>query len=140
VADGARRWVTRWIESLKASDGDTAQRLWQRSFEALVRPARHRLRGVPKGVADEENAALSAFDSSYRGASHTRDPWFDDRDDVWRLLVVKLRQRPAAGRPIQDGRRHQRGGRRTTGVQPSERRAEDRAVPQDLGVRGGLGP
>ncbi len=58
--------VTVWIASLKAGDADAAQKLWQRYFETLVRLARDRLRGAPRTVADEEDAALSAFDSFVR--------------------------------------------------------------------------
>jgi hypothetical protein len=66
--------VTVWIESLKAGDADAAQKLWRRYFEALVRLARERLRGAPRAVADEEDAALSAFDSFVRGTARGRYP------------------------------------------------------------------
>src|SRR5690349_4606330 len=88
MADGAERSVTRWIGSLKAGDADAAQRLWERYFGALVRLAYARLRGAPRAAADEEDAALSAFDSFCRGAARGRYPRLDDRDDLWRLLVV----------------------------------------------------
>jgi DNA-directed RNA polymerase specialized sigma24 family protein len=39
-------------------------------------------------VADEEDVALSAFDSFCRGAERGRFPRLDDRGDLWQLLVV----------------------------------------------------
>jgi hypothetical protein len=42
-------------------DQTPAQKLWNRHFEELVRQARDWLRGAPRSVADEEDAALSAF-------------------------------------------------------------------------------
>ncbi len=76
--------VTVWLTSLKDGDAEAAQKLWSRYFEALVRLARDRLRGAPKAVADEEDAALSAFDSFVRGAARGRYPRLDDREDLWR--------------------------------------------------------
>jgi DNA-directed RNA polymerase specialized sigma24 family protein len=52
-----------------------------------VRLAREQLRAKPGRVADEEDAALSAFDSFYRSAKHGRFPQLADRDDLWRILV-----------------------------------------------------
>ncbi len=80
--------VTRWVAGLKAGDPASAHPLWQRYFEQLVRLARARLRDAPRGAADEEDAALSAFDSFCRGASDGRFPRLDDREDLWKVLVT----------------------------------------------------
>jgi ECF sigma factor len=80
--------VTRWVGGLKAGDPEATRHLWDRYFADLVRLARARLRGAPRGVADEEDAALSAFDSFCRGAEHGRFPRLDDRQDLWRVLVM----------------------------------------------------
>jgi DNA-directed RNA polymerase specialized sigma24 family protein len=108
MADPREGSVTVWIESLKAGNADAAQKLWRRYFEALVRLARDRLRGAPKAVADEEDAALSAFDSFVRGAACNRYPRLDDRDDLWRLLIV-ITERKALDQ-AQRERRQKRGG------------------------------
>jgi DNA-directed RNA polymerase specialized sigma24 family protein len=100
--------VTAWIESLKAGDAHAAEKLWRRYFEALVRLARERLRGVARAVADEEDAALNAFDSFVRSAARGRYPRLDDRDDLWRLLVV-ITDRKALDQ-AQHERRKKRGG------------------------------
>ena len=110
--------VTVWIASLKAGDADAAQKLWQRYFETLVRLARDRLRGAPRTVADEEDAALSAFDSFVRGAGHGRYPRLDDRDDLWRLLVV-ITKRKAIDQVHREGRQ-KRGGGKVIGMSVSD--------------------
>jgi DNA-directed RNA polymerase specialized sigma24 family protein len=82
--------ITRLIGDLKAGGEDAAQHLWKRYFERLVRLARNKLRRMARCgvVEDEEDAALSAFDSFCRGATEGRFPDLSDRDDLWRLLVV----------------------------------------------------
>jgi DNA-directed RNA polymerase specialized sigma24 family protein len=82
--------VTGWIGDLKAGGDSAAQHLWERYFHRLVHLARARLRAVRRAgaVADEEDAALSAFDSFCRGATAGRFPQLADRDGLWRLLVV----------------------------------------------------
>jgi DNA-directed RNA polymerase specialized sigma24 family protein len=87
--------VTRWLGELKRGDPDAAQRLWERYFTDLVRLARARLRAAARAAEDEEDVALSAFDSFYAAASHGRFPRLDDRDDLWRVLVT-LAERKAS--------------------------------------------
>jgi RNA polymerase sigma factor (sigma-70 family) len=80
--------VTTWIEQLRAGDQAAAQRLWERYFPRLVGLARKKLQGVPRGADDEEDVALSAFDSFCRGIERGRFPKLEDRDNLWALLVV----------------------------------------------------
>jgi DNA-directed RNA polymerase specialized sigma24 family protein len=100
--------VTRWLGPLQAGDPAAAQQLWERYFHRLVGLARARLRGIPRAAADEEDVALSAFDSFCRAAEEGRFPQLDDRDSLWRLLVV-LTARKAA-RLVRDEGRIKRGG------------------------------
>jgi DNA-directed RNA polymerase specialized sigma24 family protein len=82
--------VTRWIAELKGGDRQAVQPLWERYFGRMAELARARLRAVRLKDAgrDEEDAALSAFDSLCAGVAGGRFPQLDDRDDLWRLLVV----------------------------------------------------
>jgi DNA-directed RNA polymerase specialized sigma24 family protein len=80
--------VTNWIAQLKAGDADAAQPLWERYFSRMVALARKQLQGVRLAVADEQDVALSAFDSFCQGAMRGKFPQLTDRDDLWRLLVV----------------------------------------------------
>ena len=100
--------VSHWIEQLRAGDPAAAECLWGRYFERLVGLARIRLRGAPRRAADEEDVALSAFDSFCRGAERGRFPELLDRHSLWRLLVtITLRKAQALRRHEQ---RQKRGG------------------------------
>jgi RNA polymerase sigma factor (sigma-70 family) len=104
--------VTHWIGALKGGDLDAAQPLWERYFARLVRLAQTRLRArlAPGASEDEEDAALSAFDSFCRAAAEGRFPRLDDRDDLWRLLVA-ITERKAVEQ-MRRARRLKRGGGR----------------------------
>src|SRR5438105_2846845 len=80
--------VTSWLVQLKAGDPAAAQPLWERYFQRMVGLARQRLQGARRRDPDEEDVALSAFDSFCQGAMRGRFPQLADRDDLWRLLVV----------------------------------------------------
>jgi DNA-directed RNA polymerase specialized sigma24 family protein len=80
--------VTTWISALGRGDLAAAQPLWDRYFTRLVGLARKKLQGMPRRVADEEDVALSAFDSFCRGAEQGRFPLLEDRDSLWGLLIV----------------------------------------------------
>ena len=51
-----------------------AQKIWERYFQRLVGLARKKLEGVPRRSFDEEDVALSAFDSFFRGVATGRRP------------------------------------------------------------------
>src|SRR5262249_37890529 len=78
--------VTHWLGLLKAGEPDAVQALWEAYFSRLVVLARKRLQGTPRRAADEEDVALSAFDSFCRGREPGRFPDVDDRDDLWQVL------------------------------------------------------
>jgi DNA-directed RNA polymerase specialized sigma24 family protein len=100
--------VTQWIDRLKAGDPEAAQRLWERYFRRLVGLARKKLRAAPCRAADEEDVALSAFDSFCRGAGQDRFPQLHDRLDLWQLLVLLTARK--ASDLVQHERRQKRGG------------------------------
>jgi DNA-directed RNA polymerase specialized sigma24 family protein len=122
--------VSYWIEQLKAGESLAAQKLWEGYFERLVRLARARLRGAPRRAADEEDVALSAFDSFCRGAERGRFPQLTDRDDLWRLLVT-LTERKAIGL-VRHERRQKRGGGAVLGE--GDVAADDRTSAPDTGI------
>ena len=67
MPDDGEGSITGWIAGMKAGDLAAAQPLWERYFARMVDLARARLRASgPRGrdaASDEEDAALSAFDS-----------------------------------------------------------------------------
>jgi DNA-directed RNA polymerase specialized sigma24 family protein len=90
MSSDAQGSITRWIAALKAGETAAVQPLWERYFARVVELARLRLRSSHRKDAgsDEEDAALSAFDSVCAGVARGRFPQLSDRDDLWRLLVV----------------------------------------------------
>jgi RNA polymerase sigma factor (sigma-70 family) len=80
--------VTILFDPLRDGDPAAARELWQRYFRRLVNLARKRLRGSPRRAADEEDVALSAFDSFCRGVEAGRFPQLLDRGSLWALLVL----------------------------------------------------
>jgi DNA-directed RNA polymerase specialized sigma24 family protein len=100
--------VTHWIQEAKAGDELAVERLWERYFPQLVALCQKRLRGHPRRAADEEDVALSVFDSFCQRAATGRFPQLQDRDDLWRLLVV-IAARKAINLVHHDHRRR-RGG------------------------------
>jgi DNA-directed RNA polymerase specialized sigma24 family protein len=102
--------VTNWLVQLKDGNAAAAQPLWERYFPRMVALARKRLRGARRREADEEDVALSAFDSFCRGAEQGRFPQLGDRDDLWQLLVV-ITARKAVDLLARQGRLKRGGGR-----------------------------
>jgi DNA-directed RNA polymerase specialized sigma24 family protein len=100
--------VTHWVRELRAGNRAAAQQLWEGYYRRLVVLARQRLAGSPRRVADEEDVALSAFDSFCRGAERNRFPRLEDRNDLWQLLVVLTARKALDLR--QHERRQKRGG------------------------------
>jgi DNA-directed RNA polymerase specialized sigma24 family protein len=86
--DNAAGSVTQWLGLLKAGEPDAAQALWEAYYHRLVALARKQLQGTPRRAADEEDVALSAFDSFCHGVEQGRFPRLDDRGDLWQLLVM----------------------------------------------------
>jgi DNA-directed RNA polymerase specialized sigma24 family protein len=108
--------VSRLIDGLMVGDATAVQQVWERYFPRLVGLARKHLRETPRAMADEEDVALSAFDSFCRNAEQGRFPQVLDRDGLWRLLVV-ITVRKAA-HLARDQRRQKRRGKAEPGENP----------------------
>ncbi len=80
--------VTAWIGNLKDGQDAASQKIWERYFGQLVRVAARRLGAAPRRIADEEDVAISVFDSLCRGAAAGRFKQLNDRDDLWKLLTA----------------------------------------------------
>jgi DNA-directed RNA polymerase specialized sigma24 family protein len=100
--------VTRWLDLVQAGDSEAAQRLWERYFAQLVGLARKKLQNVARAASDEEDVALSAFNSFFHNAEQGRFPRLLDRDSLWRVLVVITARK--AAHLIRDQGRQRRGG------------------------------
>jgi DNA-directed RNA polymerase specialized sigma24 family protein len=80
--------VTRWVAGVKAGNDADIARIWNRYFERLVRLAGSKLPGHCRRVSDEEDVALSAFQSFCDRAGRGQFPQLNSRDDLWRLLAT----------------------------------------------------
>src|SRR5262245_41745629 len=107
TSDGS---VSQWIGLLKEGDRAAAQPLWEAYFQRLVALARAQLRNTPRRAADEEDIALSAFDSFCGRAEKGRFPRLEDRNDLWQVLSV-ITVRKAIDAMRREGRQARGGGR-----------------------------
>jgi RNA polymerase sigma factor (sigma-70 family) len=102
--------ITRCIDMLKRGDRAAAEELWDSYIHRLVALARARLGGMARRAADEEDVALSAFDSLCRRAEGGRFARLTDRDDLWRILVL-ITERKAIDLMRREGRQSRGDGR-----------------------------
>ena len=101
--------VTHWIHEIKEGNRDVARDLWERYFTHMVRLARGQLQSNKRRVSDEEDVAVSVFESFCRAAEMGRFPDLADRDTLWRLLV-KMTSRKVIDQRRRDGRLRRGGG------------------------------
>ena len=100
--------VSNWLHAFQAGDREAVRQLWKRYFNRMVGLARLKLGNSPCGAADEEDVALSAFDSFCQGVEQGEFSRLQDRDDLWRLLVM-ITVRKAVNLIHHEGRQ-KRGG------------------------------
>jgi DNA-directed RNA polymerase specialized sigma24 family protein len=120
--------VSAWVAQLRAGNRAAAQQLWEQYFSRLVSLARRKLQGLRRGAADEEDVALSAFDSFCRGVEQGRFPQLGDRNNLWDLLVV-ITVRKATDL-LHHETRQKRGGGKVAG----ESALDDLLGPEDRGA------
>jgi DNA-directed RNA polymerase specialized sigma24 family protein len=105
--------VSMLLDGLKAGNDRDIRRLWDRYFERLVRLAGSRLPGHARRAFDEEDIALSAFQSFCARVEKGQFPRMDDRDDLWRVLST-ITTRKAVD-TVRHQTRQKRGGGRVLG-------------------------
>jgi DNA-directed RNA polymerase specialized sigma24 family protein len=80
--------VSLWVRQLQDGDASAAQQLWNTYFRRMAKVARAKLQGSRIRVADEEDVALSAFESFCRRAQDGRISQSDEHADPWPLLLA----------------------------------------------------
>jgi RNA polymerase sigma factor (sigma-70 family) len=101
--------VSHWILALKDGDSAAAQPLWERYYKQLVALASKKLNSARRRVADEEDVVQNAFHSFFRAVDQGRFPQLEDRDSLWRLLVV-ITANKAIKQLEHEGRKKRGGG------------------------------
>jgi DNA-directed RNA polymerase specialized sigma24 family protein len=102
--------ITWCINMLKRGDRAAAEALWDSYIHRLVALARARLGGIARRAADEEDVAISAFDSFYRRAERGQFAKLTDRNDLWQILVL-ITERKAIDLMRREGRKSRGQGR-----------------------------
>ncbi len=105
--------VTRWVHGVKAGNDADIERLWNRYFSRLVGLASSKLPGHCRRTFDEEDVALSAFQSFCDRAGHGQFPLLNGRDELWRLLATLTVRKAAI--MMRHQTRQKRGGGRVLG-------------------------
>jgi len=93
--------ITIWLSRLEGTTSErnlSAQLIWERYFQQLVRLARIQLGALPRRATDEEDVVLSAMNSFFQAAKSGRFPKLSDRNDLWRILVTITARKAIAHR------------------------------------------
>ncbi|MEM1228029.1 MAG: ECF-type sigma factor [Planctomycetota bacterium] len=80
--------ISSWITGLRENDDEAVARLWDHFVGHLHISLRRRIRPTTRALYDEEDAALSAFQSLVDGIQAGRLPDVTDRRSLWRILLV----------------------------------------------------
>ena len=80
--------ISQWLDQLKQGDDKAVQELWDRFQFRQMGLARKLLGDAPRAAADEEDVALSAFNSFCIRAAEGKFPVLEDRDDLWKILAT----------------------------------------------------
>lgn len=118
--NGSMGSVTFHLEGMKAGDEESTQAIWGRCFLMIARIAQQQMSGANKRMADDEDVAASVFASLFFGAVDGKFPNVQDRDSLWRLIVVMTRRKAADY--IAHEKRLKRGGGNVRGdsIAPGE--------------------
>lgn len=96
--------VTGWIRGAEHGDEFSEESLWNHYFERVVGLARSRMFAIQTSVYDEEDAAVSALNSLFRGIRGNRFPELSSRDNLWRLLILITHRKITAQRRRESAR------------------------------------
>lgn len=88
--------VTLWLERLATGDEVAACQIWNRYIHQMLSFARKRLAAANQRVNDEEDLAVSAFNSFCQRMEHGQFPDLKDRASLWRLLTTIIARKAMA--------------------------------------------
>lgn len=78
-----------------ANFDESAEEIWNKYFERLLRFATNQMRGMPKVASDEEDITLSVLKSVCLSIRDGRIKREQERDGLWTLLVVICKRKIA---------------------------------------------
>jgi DNA-directed RNA polymerase specialized sigma24 family protein len=100
--------VALWVAGLQNGNSDCALRLYREIYDRLVRVSKRRLRDCKLRWADEEDVALSVFESFCQRATQGQFPRLHNRGELWKLLVTITYRKTR--HYVRFDRRQKRGG------------------------------
>lgn len=80
--------ITVWMSKLAETPPEAAEKIWNHYYDKLIRYAARKLGASPRRVIDEEDIVLSAMHSLHKGLVAGRFPKFENREDLWRILLT----------------------------------------------------
>jgi len=88
--------VTLWLERLATGDEVAARQIWNRYIQQMLWFARKRLAAADRRVTDEEDLAVSAFQSLCQRVERGQFPDLKDRESLWKLLTTIIARKATA--------------------------------------------
>ncbi len=85
--DAGSSQVTIWLRKLESGDAESARDLYQHFCSRLQALVSGQIPTHIRATYDHDDVAVSAFHSLFLGVREQRYQ-FDNRDDIWRLLMV----------------------------------------------------
>lgn len=110
------------LERVRQGDPQATTELWETYFQRLVRVAAQRLPASLRRVSDEEDVALSAFQSFVAGVQADRFPDLAGPENLWGLLITLTTRKARAHLRFQT--RQKRGGGQVRGESAFADRAD----------------
>lgn len=130
--------ITTWIRTLKGGEQEAVQQLWDRYFQRLEHFISTKLPCHMKRAFDEEDVALSAFQSFVDGALAGRFPELEDRNNLWSVLAVIAARKASAY--LRHANRQKRGGGEVRGESGAYPAGPDQAPGLDFLAGEGQNP
>ena len=89
--------ITRWLHEFSHGDNRAAQGIFLHYFGQLTRVARRHLDTMPRRAVDEEDIALSAMESFFRGIPAGKYAQLENRGDIRSLSRQFVATAPIQG-------------------------------------------
>ena len=106
------RVVSDWVRRLKLNDSEAAFQLWERYSKRMLSLGRKRLRTSRPAAFDEEDVALSAFNTFCSAVKEGKLIQPKEHDDLWPLLAT------ITNRKANDRLKSERAAKRSSPLQP----------------------
>ena len=104
------------ICELLGSDSENAERIWAEFFPRMIRFAKKKLSDIPMRSFDEEDVALSAMNSFFKGNAEGKFNLLTNDDELWRLLATITARKATAQRRKQKALKRDGGATRGESV------------------------